>query len=246
MSLPRKLALPLRRPRPRADRGTAGEWPRTEPDAAPAASARAAIAAAETGLACLFRLGVQNGVYADIGAVRRRNSIDGDTLPVSRLVELAGEFGLQRRARAARLGRPADAPVQPPAPADPRQQQRRRPDGGAARRRRGSRDLRSRCSATARCSSWQRADLERAWKGGEALIITPMPPSKGHRQVRLLVVHLETVCRAAVDARRRGRGPDDASDRAVGADLLPAAGRQGGAEPSLLDALHDHRRDRAC
>jgi subfamily B ATP-binding cassette protein HlyB/CyaB len=49
----------------------------------------------ETALACLFRLGAQNGVYAEIGAVRRRNLIEGDSLPVARLVELAGEFGLR-------------------------------------------------------------------------------------------------------------------------------------------------------
>src|SRR6266536_4696254 len=48
----------------------------------------------ETALACLFRFGAQNGVYAEIGAVRRRNLIDGDTVPVARLVGLAGEFGL--------------------------------------------------------------------------------------------------------------------------------------------------------
>src|SRR6266581_4770785 len=48
----------------------------------------------ETALACLFRLGAQHGVYAEIGAVRRRNLIDGETIPVARLVDLAGEFGL--------------------------------------------------------------------------------------------------------------------------------------------------------
>jgi hypothetical protein len=53
------------------------------------------VVSAETALACLFRLGAQNGVYAEIGAVRRRNLIDGDTLPVARLVELAREFGLR-------------------------------------------------------------------------------------------------------------------------------------------------------
>jgi ATP-binding cassette, subfamily B, bacterial HlyB/CyaB len=55
---------------------------------------------AKTALACLFRLGAQNGVYAEIGAVRRRNLIESDTLPASRVVELAGEFGLRaERAR---------------------------------------------------------------------------------------------------------------------------------------------------
>src|SRR6266550_7524800 len=59
------------------------------------------VVSTETALACLFRLGAQNGVYAEIGAVRRRNLIEGDSLPVARLVELAGEFGL--RAERARL-----------------------------------------------------------------------------------------------------------------------------------------------
>ena len=68
------------------------------------------VVSSETALACLFRLGAQNGVYAEIGTVRRRNLIEGDSLPVARLVELAGEFGLRaervrldstRRSRAA-------------------------------------------------------------------------------------------------------------------------------------------------
>ena len=53
------------------------------------------VVSSETALACLFRLGAQNGVYAEIGTVRRRNLIEGDSLPVARLVELAGEFGLR-------------------------------------------------------------------------------------------------------------------------------------------------------
>src|SRR5438477_2332748 len=58
-------------------------------------SAAGDVVSTETALACLFRLGAQNGVYAEIGAVRRRNLIEGDSLPVARLVELAGEFGLR-------------------------------------------------------------------------------------------------------------------------------------------------------
>src|ERR1700739_4607873 len=58
------------------------------------------VVCCETALACLFRLGAQNGVYAEIGAVRRRNLLDGDTVAVARLIELAGEFGLRaERAR---------------------------------------------------------------------------------------------------------------------------------------------------
>jgi subfamily B ATP-binding cassette protein HlyB/CyaB len=48
----------------------------------------------ETALSCLFRLGVQNGVYAEVQAVRRRNLLDGETLPAGRLIELTHEFGL--------------------------------------------------------------------------------------------------------------------------------------------------------
>jgi subfamily B ATP-binding cassette protein HlyB/CyaB len=43
---------------------------------------------------------VQSGVYADVGAVRRRNLVDGPTLAVPRLAALAAEFGLKaERAR---------------------------------------------------------------------------------------------------------------------------------------------------
>jgi hypothetical protein len=73
------------------------------------------LVSCETGLSCLFRLGVQSGVYAEMGAVKRRNLIEGDTLPVSRLIELAGEFGLwAQRERLARQGlqtRPSTAAV---------------------------------------------------------------------------------------------------------------------------------------
>src|SRR5258708_36332189 len=62
---------------------------------APPAPPPGDVVLSETALACLFRLGAQNGVYAEIGAVRRRNLIDGDTVPAARLVELAGEFGLR-------------------------------------------------------------------------------------------------------------------------------------------------------
>src|SRR5947209_5096722 len=50
--------------------------------------------ACATFLACMFRLAVQNGTYTEIGGVRRRNLLDGDLIPLSRLAEVAGEFGL--------------------------------------------------------------------------------------------------------------------------------------------------------
>src|SRR5579863_5204839 len=52
------------------------------------------VVSCETALACLFRLGIQGGVYAEIGAVKRRNLIEGETMPVGRLLALAREFGL--------------------------------------------------------------------------------------------------------------------------------------------------------
>src|SRR5205807_4743395 len=129
-----------------------------------------------TALACLFRLGAQHGVYAEIGAVRRRHLIDGDTVPVARLAELAGEFGL--RAERARfdweglrttpfshpillllennnvvvlMGVRRDGPEEA-AISDPLFQ-----DGEPF--------------------FLARNDLERAWRG-DALVITPLPPSK--------------------------------------------------------------------
>ena len=53
------------------------------------------LASTETALSCLFRLGAQNGTYAEIGAVRRRHLLDGATLPVPKLMEVASEFGFQ-------------------------------------------------------------------------------------------------------------------------------------------------------
>jgi uncharacterized membrane protein len=46
-----------------------------------------------TALACFFQRGVQNGAHAEIGGVRRRNLLYGNTLPISRLIDVAGEFG---------------------------------------------------------------------------------------------------------------------------------------------------------
>src|SRR4051794_10873694 len=58
-------------------------------------------ASVETGLSCLFRLGAQNGVYAELSTVRRRHLLEGDHLPLSQLVAIAPEFGFQ--AEVARL-----------------------------------------------------------------------------------------------------------------------------------------------
>ena len=58
------------------------------------------VASWDTASACLVQLGVQNGLDPALAAVRRGDVHDRDTLPISGLIELAGEFELQaERAR---------------------------------------------------------------------------------------------------------------------------------------------------
>ena len=207
-------------------------------------SAPGDVVSSETALACLFRLGAQNGVYAEIGAVRRRNLIEGDSLPVARLVELAGEFGL--RAERVRLdweglrNTPFSHPILllldnknavvlvgvrrngPEEVADLR-------PGVPGRR------------AVLPGEGGSGARLARCGTGDH-----PAAADQGRRGIWLLVVHDQAVCRAPSDARYRRRGIGDAPDRIVGADLLSAARRQGGAEPGVLDTLCAERRGRGA
>ena len=171
-----------------------------------------------------FGWACRTAVYAEISAVRRRNLIEGETMPVARLLAVAPEFGLTAK-RAASIGRGwCDPPVQPSADAlAARQRQRRDPDGGAARAGAATpRRSRSptRCIATARCSSWRVPNSNAPGAPGSLIILTPLPPRQGGPELRLFLVHLEAVRRARSDARRRRRRLDDAPDRAVGADLL--------------------------
>src|ERR1700730_13951823 len=134
------------------------------------------IVSSETALACLFRLGAQNGVYAEIGAVRRRNLIEGETLPVARLVELAGEFGL--RAERVRLdweglrNTPFSHPIL--LLLDNKNAvvlvgvRRNGPEEGA---------VSARVFRDGEPFFLAREDMERAWRGG-ALVVTPLPPTK--------------------------------------------------------------------
>src|SRR5262249_1967484 len=55
------------------------------------------VVSCDTAFSCLLRLGAD----VQVGAVRSRSVVDGDTLSVARLVELAGELGL--KAEPARL-----------------------------------------------------------------------------------------------------------------------------------------------
>src|SRR5438874_9271186 len=56
------------------------------------------VASAETALSCLFRLAAQNGVYAEVGTVRRRHLLEDASLKMSQLIEIAPEFGLKAEA----------------------------------------------------------------------------------------------------------------------------------------------------
>src|SRR5262249_26266727 len=134
------------------------------------------LISSETGLLCLFRLGAQNGVYTEIGTVRRRHLLEGETVSAAQLVEIAAEVGL--KAEYARLdwhalrtrsfshpvllilnntnvvilmGVRRDGPEEV-AISDPLFR-----DGAVI--------------------SLPRADFEKAW-GGEALIVTPLPASE--------------------------------------------------------------------
>lgn len=70
---------------------TAGRQP---PAAAAAIRGEIVTAARDTALACLFRLGIESGVAAEIGAVERRHLLEGvDRLPLPRLAALAPSFG---------------------------------------------------------------------------------------------------------------------------------------------------------
>jgi Peptidase C39 family len=53
------------------------------------------VASRETAISCLVRLAVQNGIDIEIETVRHRTVREGDRLTVSRLIQLANEFGLQ-------------------------------------------------------------------------------------------------------------------------------------------------------
>jgi ATP-binding cassette, subfamily B, bacterial HlyB/CyaB len=158
--------------------------PALEPAPMPAAAAGGgaaaertgdAVVSCETGFSCLFRLGVQNAVYADIGAVRRRNLVDGPTLPMTRLAALAVEFGLS--AECARLdwrdlhSRPFAHPlvlVLANTNAVILMGVRRGADEVAV------------CDPLFRDGEifyLARAELEKSWRG-QTLIIAPLPPSR--------------------------------------------------------------------
>ncbi len=52
-------------------------------------------ASTETALWCLFRLGIQHGVYAEVETVRRQNLLDHETVTLRQFADLAPTFGLK-------------------------------------------------------------------------------------------------------------------------------------------------------
>ena len=201
------------------------------------------VVSAETALACLFRLGAQNGVYAEIGAVRRRQPDRGrhparsaacragrqnsDCAPSA-----CGSIGKACGARRSATRSCCCSTTRTPSCWS----------GCGATGRKKSRSP-TRCSAMASHSSL-RARIWSAPGAARAASITPLPPSKADTAFGFSWFTTQAVCRAPPDARHRRRGIDDAPDRVVGADLLSAACRQGGAEPGLLDPLRAQRRGR--
>jgi ATP-binding cassette subfamily B protein len=93
VSLAERLAATWHRRRSGAELRLVADAVAGAPFAANGADAAAPVSC-DTGLACLFRLGVQAGSYADIDAVKRRNSVDDASVSLARLAALAGEFGL--------------------------------------------------------------------------------------------------------------------------------------------------------
>lgn len=53
---------------------------------------REPVTSRDTALACRVQLGVQNGLDRALAAARRGDVLGGEALPISRLIELAGDF----------------------------------------------------------------------------------------------------------------------------------------------------------
>ena len=139
-----------------------------------------AAVSSETGLACLFRLGVQNGVYAEVGAVRRRALLDAAVLPAARLAAVAGEFGLAAEAARLDWGELRSRPFSHPVVLVLKNTNAVILMGV---RRDGADEvaISDPLYREGEVFFLARDDLERAWDGA-ALIVTPLPPSKEDAQ----------------------------------------------------------------
>jgi ATP-binding cassette, subfamily B, bacterial HlyB/CyaB len=139
-----------------------------------------AAVSSETGLACLFRLGVQNGVYAEVGAVRRRALLDAAVLPAARLAQVAGEFGLAAEAARLDWGELRSRPFSHPVVLVLKNTNAVILMGV---RRDGADEvaISDPLYREGEVFFLARDDLERAWDGA-ALIVTPLPPSKEDAQ----------------------------------------------------------------
>lgn len=60
----------------------------------PTEASQEPVAACDTAFSCLLQLRTQSGANLELTAISRRNVVDGDTLTMSRLMELAGELGV--------------------------------------------------------------------------------------------------------------------------------------------------------
>jgi ATP-binding cassette subfamily B protein len=155
-----------------------GFWARLRRRLKPWSRAEAAnrVVSAETALSCLFRLGVQQGIYAEIDVVRRRNLIEGDTIPLSRLIAVTHEFGL-----AAQLDRLDWEALRTRPFAHPPLLILKNGNVVILQgvRREGAQEV-AVCDPLHRDGEvffLPRANLDKAWDG-VALILTPLPPSK--------------------------------------------------------------------
>jgi ATP-binding cassette subfamily B protein len=134
------------------------------------------VASVETALSCLFRLGAQNGVYAEVGTVRRRHLLEGDAVPASELIGIAAEFGLQaeyaqldwQALRTRTFGHPFLLILNNTNVVILMGVRRDGPDEVA---------ISDPLFRDGMVFSLSRADLEKAWSG-KALIITPLPVSE--------------------------------------------------------------------
>ena len=171
MSLAGKLGIFWRRARPGHSVIDRGGTPKRR-----AGDAQRVPVSCETGLACLFRLGIQNGVHTDTGAVRRRNVVDGPILPLSRLSALAGEFGLE--AEHARLDWSA---LQTGSFANPPMLILNNTNAVILMgvRRGGAEEvaISDPLFRDGEIFFLGRAELERSW-AGETLIVSPLPPTR--------------------------------------------------------------------
>jgi len=63
----------------------------------PTEASREPLASCDAAFSCLLQLAVQSGANVRLGGLHCRNVVDGDTVPISRLIELTCELGFQAK-----------------------------------------------------------------------------------------------------------------------------------------------------